>query len=129
MPHDAAFEAHEHSEHAEHAAHEHDPFISRATITIAILAVLAAGAGSLETVESGGAIVAASKAVLSQERATDDWAFYQAKSIKKNLYGIAADGGGPNAAAYKAQQAKNAADESKVEEKAKGEEEDRNRLM
>ncbi len=129
MPHDAAFEAHEHAEHAEHAQHEADPFISRATITIAVLAVLAAGAGSLETVESGGAIVAASKAVLSQEKATDDWAFYQAKSIKKNLYGIAADAGGPNAAAYKVQQAKNAADESKVEEKAKGEEEDRNRLM
>ena len=42
MTHDPALEAHEHAEHAEHAAHEHDPFISRVSITIAILAVLAA---------------------------------------------------------------------------------------
>ena len=129
MAHDAAFEAHEHAEHAEHASHEHDPFVSRASITIAVLAVLAATAGSLETIEAGGAITSASKAVLSQEKAADDWAFYQAKSLKKNMYGIAADAGGPHAAAYQSQQAKNGADEAKIEEKAKGEEEDRNKLM
>ena len=66
---------------------------------------------------------------MSQEKATDDWAFYQAKSLKKNIYGIAADAGGPHAATYQAQQAKNAADEARIEEKAKGEEEDRTRLM
>ena len=54
---DPALEAHEHAEHAEHAAHEKDPFISRVSITVAVLAVMAAAAGSLETVEGGRAIV------------------------------------------------------------------------
>ena len=55
MEHDPALEAHEHAEGAEHAAHARDPYISRVSITVAILAVLAAGAGSLETVEAGAA--------------------------------------------------------------------------
>ena len=51
---DAALEAHE---QARHAAHENDPFVSRVTITIAVLAVLASAAGSLETFESASAII------------------------------------------------------------------------
>jgi len=39
MSHDPALEAHEHAEHAEHAAHARDPFISRVSITVAVLAV------------------------------------------------------------------------------------------
>src|SRR5947209_15216716 len=100
MTHDPALDAHEHAEHAEHAAHEHDPFISRVSITIAVLAVLAATVGSLETIEAGGAITASAEAVLSQDKATDVWGEYQADSLKKHIYGIAADGGGPNAAKY-----------------------------
>jgi hypothetical protein len=99
---DVPLDAHEHAEHAEHAAHEKDPFISRVSITIAVLAVLAAGAGSLETFESSGAIITANEAVLHQDQATDQWDLFQAKSLKKNLYAIAADNGGPKADAYKA---------------------------
>ncbi len=91
--HDAALDAHEHSEHAQHAAHEHDPFVTRVSITIAILAVIAATAGSLETYESATAIIEANKAVLAQDRATDEWALFQAKSLKKNMYAIAGDAG------------------------------------
>lgn len=98
---DPALSAHEHREHAEHAAHEHDPFISQVSITIAILAVLAATAGSLETIEAGGAIIAANHAVLEQNKASDAWSEYQADSLKKHLYGIAADSGGANAARYR----------------------------
>jgi hypothetical protein len=98
---DPALEAHEHTEHAEHAAHAGDPFISRVSITIAILAVIAATAGSLETYESASAIIEANKAVLSQDKATDEWNLYQARSLKKNMFSIAADGGGAKAAAYK----------------------------
>ncbi len=98
---DPALSAHEHSEHAEHAAHAHDPFISRVSITIAILAVLAAASGSLETIEAGGAIIAANHAVLEQNKASDAWAEYQADSLKKHLYGIAADSGGKNAERYR----------------------------
>jgi len=101
MVHDPALEAHEHAEHAAHAAHAGDSFISRVSITIAILAVLAAAAGSLETLEAGAAITASSEAVLAQDEATDAWGEYQADSLKKHLYGLAADAGGPNAEKYK----------------------------
>ena len=100
MVHDVALEAHEHAEHAEHAAHEHDPFIARVTMTVATLAVLAAVAGSLETVEGGKALGAASEAVLKQDQATDSWDEFQADSLKKNMYAIAADSGGANADKY-----------------------------
>jgi hypothetical protein len=89
MGHDAALEAHEHTEHAEHAAHEHDPFISRVAITVAALAVLAAAAGSLETMEGEGSLGATSEAVLMQDRATDTWNEFQADSIKKHIYTVA----------------------------------------
>jgi hypothetical protein len=97
---DAPLAAHEHLEHAEHAAHAADPFISLVSITIAVLAVVAAVASSLETFESASAIISANKAVLAQDQATDQWAFYEAKSIKKNLYALAADQAGPKAADY-----------------------------
>ena len=89
-----ALEAHEHLEHAEHAGHEGDPFVSRVAISVAVLAVLAAVAGSLETVEGGRALGSTSEAVLSQDEATDTWNEFQADSIKKHVYGIAAQAGG-----------------------------------
>jgi len=98
---DTALSAHEHREHAEHAAHERDPFISRVSITIAVLAVLAATAGSLEAVEAGGAVIGSSEAVLHQNQASDAWSEYQADSLKRHLYSLFADAGGPNAARYR----------------------------
>jgi hypothetical protein len=89
MSHDPALEAHEHAEHAEHAAHARDPFIASVSITIAILAVMAAAAGSLETVEGGRAITGSSEAVLAQDQATDSWNEYQADSLKRHMYEIA----------------------------------------
>ena len=56
---DPALSAYEDREHAEHAAHEHDPLKSRVSITIAVMVVLAATSGSLQTIEAGGAIIAA----------------------------------------------------------------------
>jgi hypothetical protein len=97
-----AFKTNEHREHAEHAAHDRDPFIAQVSITVAFLAVLSAVTGSLETVEGGKAITASSEAVLFQDQATDAWNEYQADSLKKHIYGIAADAGGPGAARYRA---------------------------
>jgi hypothetical protein len=114
MVHDVALEAHEHAEHAEHAAHEHDPFIARITMTVATLAVLAAVAGSLETVEGGRALGASSEAVLQQDKATDSWDEFQADSLKKNMYAIAADAGGANADKYR-QTSKEDSDKQKVD--------------
>jgi hypothetical protein len=93
MTHDAPLDAHEHAERAEHAAHARDPFISKVSITVALLAVLAATAGSLETVEGGRAITESSEAVLAQDQATDAWNEYQADSLKRHMYDIAAESG------------------------------------
>lgn len=129
MPHDAAFEAHEHAEHAEHAAHEADPFIGRVSITIAILAVLAATAGSLETVEAGAAITSSSEAVLKQDQATDNWGFSNSKAIRKNLYLVAADQNPGKAQAYEASGKKAEADEEKAREVANDFEKERDKLL
>ncbi len=98
---DPALEAHEHAEHAQHASHENNPFVSQVSMTIAVLAVLAAITGSLEAVEAGSAIIDANHAVLKQDEATDAWDLYQARSLKKHMYGIAADAGGPKADDYR----------------------------
>lgn len=87
----------EHAEHAEHVAHEGDPFLIKVSVTIALLAVAAAIVGSLETIETAGVTVAKNEAVLLQNKATDAWNFFQAKSLKKNIYEIAAAAGGPKA--------------------------------
>jgi hypothetical protein len=129
VTHDPALEAHESREHAEHAAHEKDGFISRVSITVAALAVLAASAGSLETVEASGAITSASEAVLVQDRATDAWNEYQASSLKKHIYGIAADAGGPRAADYKAIAKAQGAKQAEVHVTAQRDEAERDRLM
>ena len=90
----------EHAEHAEHAAHEGNPFITTVSITIAILAVVAATIGSLETIESGSAIAEKNEAVLRQSQASDQYTFYQAKSLKKNMLEIAVSNGHPKAEEY-----------------------------
>ena len=112
------FEAHEHAEHAQHAAHGNDPLISQVTFTIAVLAVVAAISASLETTEGDKAIVTKNEAVLEQNQASDTWAFYQAKSLKKNLYAIAADQGGPKAADYAKESARNGAEQGPIREHA-----------
>lgn len=112
-------EAHEHAEHAAHAAHEEDPLTSRVTLTIAILAVAAAVCASLETTEGDKALGAKNAAVLDQNRATDIWNLYEAKSLKKNIYALAADQGGGKAAAYAKESAKNAADQKGFAKQAK----------
>jgi hypothetical protein len=113
-------EAHEHAHHAAHAAHEEDPLVSRVTLTIAVMAVLAAVGASLETTEGDKTIVDKNDAVLQQNKATDAWNEYEAKSLKKNLYTIAADTPGPKAAGYAKVAAKNAADQDEIQKKAKG---------
>jgi hypothetical protein len=129
MTHDPALEAHEHAEHAEHAAHEHDPFINQVSITIAILAVLAATLGSLETIEAGGAITSSSEAVLSQDKATDLWDEYQADSLKKHIYGLAADAGGPKAAKYADTAKEQTEKQAEVKARAAENEAERDKLM
>ena len=129
MSHDPALEAHEHTEHAAHAAGESNPLVARVVMSVAFLAVLATAAGSLETVEGGLALNSTSEAVLWQDRATDTWNEYQADSIKKHLYGIAANAGGLNADRYR-KSAKEFGDmQDKLRKTAKDDESDRDTLL
>lgn len=110
-------EARESAERAEEA--KKDAFNSQVTMTIAVMAVIAAIGASLETSEGDRTIVAKNDAVLQQNQATDQWNEYEAKSLKKNLYAIEVDRGGPKAAAYAQIVAQNTADQKKVMAEAK----------
>ena len=129
MSENLALEAHEHHEHAEHAAHEHDPFINLVSVTIAVLAVITAVAGSLEVTESGGAITSASRAVLQQDQATDSWNAYQAASIKKHLYDLAALSQPTHADALTRASAKYTGDQDRYQAQAKAAEEKRTQAV
>jgi hypothetical protein len=114
-----SLETNEQSEHAEEAARERDPFLATVSITIALLAVVTAVTNSLEQLETAAAITDSSRAVLAQNQASDQWAFYQAKSVKKHIYALAADEGFPNADKYKKTAAKEVSDGEEVTKKAK----------
>lgn len=115
----------EHAERAEHAAHSGNPFLTKVSVTIALLAVVAATVGSLETVESGKAISDKNESVLLQNRATDIWNFFQAQSIKKNLYDIAAAGNAAKAADYAAKARSYETDSAETKTKAEDLEKER----
>lgn len=116
---DSPTEAFEHAEHAEHAAHSGSRFATSVAITIAVLAVLAATVASLETIESGSAISAKSEAVLFQNRATDQWGFFQGKSLKKNMYDMAAVQDAVHASAFTDKARKNEAESQEIQAKAR----------
>ncbi len=107
----------EHVEHAEHAAHSGDSFLALVSVTIAILAVFAASVGSLETIETAATINAKNDAVLLQNKATDTWNFFQAKSIKKNMYQIAASAGSGPVDDFKKQAKRYGEDEKELHNK------------
>ncbi len=118
-------ESQEHAKGAAEASESRNPLISRVTLTIAILAVAAAVVASLETTEGDKTIVSKNDAVLEQNRATDQWNFYEAKSLKKNIYSLAAEEGGPKAADYAKVAAKNDADQADIKKQAKAHEDKR----
>lgn len=115
---EAPTEHFEHAEHAEHAAHENNPFLTTVSVTIAILAVAAAAVGSLESIETNGTIGAKNTAVLMQSKASDQWAFYQAKGVKKNIYDVAVAGGHPKAADYARDSARYATEQEDIKKEA-----------
>src|SRR5579871_1612871 len=92
--------AHEHLETAEHGAHAAAEGGLRAAIIPMSIAVMAVGAGVLGILEgtaSSSAIIARSDAAIRRNEATDIWSQFQAESLKKHIYGIAAGQPGPNA--------------------------------
>ena len=115
---DATQEHLENAEHAEHAGHEGNPFLITVSVTIAVLAVLAATVGSFESLETAEAINDKSEAAYLQNKASDQWGFFQAKSIKKNSYEIAAAMGGPAVAEFQSNAKRNEADSEEIKAKA-----------
>ncbi len=116
---DSPTEHFEHAEHAEHVALLGDRRLTLVSITIAILAVLAAAVGSLETIETSATMGAKNDSVLMQAKASDSWAFYQAKSMKQNLYVALSEMAGAKSQEF-ADKARRYAEEQKdIEEQAK----------
>jgi hypothetical protein len=62
----------------EEAHHTKDPAIMLVALSSALIAVLAAVAGMLSEHQSN-------EAMLAQQKASDQWAYYEAKGIKHNL--------------------------------------------
>ena len=118
-------EAHEQAEHAEHAAHGGNRLMVWVSMTIAVLAVLSALVGSLETIASGSSLQEKNEAVLAQMRASDQWNFYQAKSLKKHIYTVGAGTDPANADKYKAIAKQDGADQDGIQVEAKKYEKDR----
>jgi hypothetical protein len=81
----------EQAEHAQHAGASGNKFLGLAAASIAVLAALAATTSSIETIQSSRGVAAENEAILLKSAAADQWAFFQAKSIKRNLYDIAAE--------------------------------------
>lgn len=81
----------DHVSHAAHAAHgETDKRLVRdVALSVTVMAIIAATIGSLQETESAHALGQKNEAVLLQTQASDKWSFFQAQSIKKNLYLIA----------------------------------------
>jgi len=77
-----AEEIHEIHEHAEET--HHDPTLAPVTITMAVLAVLVAVVSLLGH-------RAHTEEVLLQSKATDEWAYYQAKNIRRHTYELFVD--------------------------------------
>ena len=108
----------EHAEHAERAAHDGSPFLLTVSVTIAILAVVAATVGSLETLETARTLTQQNAATLLQNKASDAWAFFQAKSLKKNAFEIASQLGGSSSTHFSQQAARYEGESKDIEKQA-----------
>lgn len=118
-------DAHEHLEHAEHAAHVAAELGLAIPLSITVMAVIAAVFGSLETTAASTAVLARSDAAVRQGEASDLWGFFQARSIKKNMYEIAASAAPADKAAdLAAKAATYAKEEEDIQAKARAKEED-----
>jgi hypothetical protein len=80
----------EHAHHSAHAAESNDPMVIQVTLSIAVMAVVAAFIGALGETEASHTFVEKNDAVLEQAKASDAWNEYQAESIKRHIYEMGA---------------------------------------
>jgi hypothetical protein len=74
----------EHAEHIEHAAH--DPFGARVALSIAVIAAILAAVTLLSHQAHNTTLQKQIEAGVFQTRASDQWAFFQAKKIRQHEY-------------------------------------------
>src|SRR5437667_6013133 len=73
-------------EAAEHATEARARWIVYLSFTTAMIAVLAAIAALESGAYSNDALLLKNEALLAQTKASDQWAYYQAKSVKGTIY-------------------------------------------
>src|SRR5216684_5570759 len=110
------------TEHAE-AREERARWIVYLSFTTALVAVLAAIAALESGAYSNEALLEKNEALLAQTKASDQWAYYQAKSVKSTIYAsqaAAAQGANPEFAAKAQKEAERyAAEEEEISKTAK----------
>ena len=74
------------TEHAVEAAEDRSRWIVFLSFSTAIIAVFAAIAALESGTFSNEALIQKGEALLAQTKASDEWAYYQAKSVKATIY-------------------------------------------
>lgn len=78
-------------EDVKHKAHEEESWLSYISLSTAIIAILTALVGLYESQITSKTILSKNEAVLYQSQASDQWNFYQAKSVKSHIYAVNAE--------------------------------------
>src|SRR5881397_1595153 len=111
------------AESAVEAAEQRSRWIVYLSFSTALIAVLAAIAALESGAYSNEALLQKNEALLAQTKATDQWAYYQAKSVKGTIYAsqaAAAQGSNPELASRaKKEAARYAAEEEEISKTAK----------
>jgi hypothetical protein len=84
-------ETREHAEHAAHAAPgggDKNRWTLHLSLSTAIIAVFAAIASLQSGAAESAALLSKNESILTQAKASDQWAYFQAKSIKMSLYEV-----------------------------------------
>jgi hypothetical protein len=95
---EAAEHAHGHGHGGEHGGGDaKNAWIMQLSLSTAIIAVLAAIAALQSGSYANDAMLKKNEAILAQSKASDQWAFYQAKGIKAAVYQVQANAGSADA--------------------------------
>jgi hypothetical protein len=78
-------------EDVKHHDEEQSKWLSYISLSTAIIAIMTALAGLYESQVTSKTILLKNEAVLFQARASDQWSFYQSKSVKGHIYNVNAE--------------------------------------
>ncbi len=102
-----------------HHEEEERGWLSYVSLSTAIIAIVTALSGLYESQVTSKTILAKNEAVLLQSKASDQWSYYQAKSVKGHIYEVNAELFPQKADEFKAKLAKYEKDKEEIKEKAK----------